>query len=290
MAKLLLILGALLLGAAWAMRRKLNTIPTAEKAQLPPNPDRANAMADAFHALTAPALAGTITDGVAGLTESRIGGPLAWPVGHDLPTDDKGTALAFLAQVDLATLPEPLDLPRTGLLQVLLAPNDHFGSDYPSVQGSGMRVVLHPAGTEFASHPGPQGPMPFARNHKTKDGHPITWRALASPPSSFDYQLSDFFLNVPPKDTEERNAVDAALDAVAIARGTYDILLQGNPDFSQSDPRENPQYAGLVNLIAFSSTGAAFMWGDCGEACFLIPPEDLAKGNLSRVIYYWDCC
>jgi uncharacterized protein YwqG len=294
MAKILLILGLVLLGAAWAMRRRLNAPelePEAEPAPLAAQKDdTATAMAEAFATMTLPALAGKITQGRAGLTESRIGGPLAWPVGQEPPRDDAGTPLALLAQVDLASLPQPLDLPRTGLLQVLIVANDQFGCAYPSRQGDGMRLVLHPQGTAFAAHPSPQSPMPFAQKHPTETGHPILWRALECPPSGLDYQVSDIFHDAPATNPTAAEAIAAAMDAATLARGSYDILLQGNPDFTQSDPREDAQFAGMVNLVAFSSTGGALMWGDSGEACFLIPPEDLKDANLSRVIYYWDCC
>jgi len=55
-------------------------------------------------------------------------------------------------------------------------------------------------------------------------------------------------------------------------------MLGGNPDFTQTDPRKDPQFGGMVNLVASSSLGGAFMWGDSGEACFL-PPRGFAESR-----------
>ena len=31
------------------------------------------------------------------------------------------------------------------------------------------------------------------------------------------------------------------------------------------------------------------MWGDVGEAVFMIRADDLAARDFSRVAFYWDC-
>jgi uncharacterized protein YwqG len=31
------------------------------------------------------------------------------------------------------------------------------------------------------------------------------------------------------------------------------------------------------------------MWGDSGIANFFIDPDDLRRGDFSRVAYHWDC-
>ena len=294
MFKIISLAALLLAGAIWVLRRR--PVVRAEARKPAPLPATKTAGAPelraALAALTVPGLRGSITDAAAGLTDSRIGGPLAWPKDETLPVDETGRPFVLLAQVNLATLPAPLDLPRAGLLQVLVTADDMFGCEFPSHQNAGMRVVLHAPDAHFVQSPGPLAgrvTSPLSLKDAKPEGHAITWSQLACPPSGADDRLIDLAYPETRGTKAEEAAIQAALDDAALARGRYDIMLRGNPDFTQSDPREDPAFKGMVNLIAFSSTGGAFMWGDMGEACFLIPPEDLPKADLSRVIYYWDC-
>lgn len=64
--------------------------------------------------------------------------------------------------------------------------------------------------------------------------------------------------------------------------------LGGYPNFTQSDPRRNPQE--WVLLFQLDSDPALnLMWGDVGTANFFIRPEDLQKRDFSKVAYHWDC-
>jgi hypothetical protein len=66
--------------------------------------------------------------------------------------------------------------------------------------------------------------------------------------------------------------------------------LGGHPRWSQGDIRlhyPNDQYEALVS---FSSEGGdIFVWGDGGDATFLIKHEDLMRLNFSNMLYSWDC-
>jgi uncharacterized protein YwqG len=298
MIKIITFAALLLAGIVWALRRRPKVIAEAKKPipatdQTPADSASTALLRTTFAALTELGLRGTMTKEAAGPTDSRIGGPLVWPKGETLPVDETGRAFVLLAQVDLGSLPARLDLPASGLLQVLITANEMFGCEFPSGQNAGMRVVIHPSDAEFAPCPGPiAGPdtSPIHIKDAKPEGNKITWDLIDCPPSGLDARLSDLIYPTPRASQAEEMATDAMIDAASVARGHYDIMLRGNPDFTQSDPREDPALAGMVNLIAFSSTGGAFMWGDCGEACFLIPAEDLPKADISRVIYYWDCC
>jgi uncharacterized protein YwqG len=267
-----------------------------------PKPKRAPTAADIAQAtapLVAPGLRGTITAQAAAATDSRIGGPLIWPKGQTPPQDKSGTPLILLAQVDLATLPHALDLPRAGLLQMLIAPFDSWGCEFPSTNGNGFVVILHPPGTKFAAPIAPpSGAGPFRRrgpSGKTyaAGGAGISWVLVNCPPAPADYRLARLATAGPRHNPAEEEEIDILYSDLSLQRGTYDIMLRGNPDFTQNDVREDARFAGMVNLLAFSSAGAAFMWGDAGEACVLVPPTALtgAKDNtLAQAIYYWDCC
>jgi uncharacterized protein YwqG len=305
MIKLVLLLGIVV--AVMLARRML--FPRLPKPQPPPpvlalpKSVRASTAADIAQR-TAPLIAlglrGTISPMPAALTDSRIGGPLIWPAGQTPPTDKSGAPLVLLAQIDLARLPAPLDLPRAGILQMLIAPFDGWGCAFPSAQGNGFVLALHPPGTDFAAPiPPAEGAGPFRRrgpSGKThaKDGAAITWVLVNCPPTPADYRLADLAHAGQRPSQAEEEEIDILYSDLSLQRGTYDIMLRGNPDFTQNDVREDPRFAGMINLMAFSSSGGAFMWGDAGEACVLIPPADLganlAAPDLSRAVYYWDCC
>jgi uncharacterized protein YwqG len=296
MIKLILLAVLLLVGVVWTLRRRGKTIAP------PPKPVPELTAGDSPHiasvratiaALTAPGLRGTLMPEAASLTDSRIGGPLVWPKGQTLPVDETGRAFILLAQVDMASLPAPLDLPRSGLLQILITADDMYGCEFPSAQNAGMRVVLHAKDAEFAPCPGPiayPDATPISVKNLMPEGQKIAWEQIDCPPSFADSRLADLIYPDQRLSPDDESAIEAVNIAATKTRGHYDIMLRGHPDFTQSDPREDPALAGMINLIAFSSTGGAFLWGDCGEACFLIPPGDLPRANLSRVLYYWDCC
>jgi uncharacterized protein YwqG len=294
----LIALGALLLvGIFWALRRRPKVIAAARKPLDPPAkqhkaPHFSTRLHDAITALTEPGLRGSMTPYAAGPTDSRIGGPLIWPKGETLPLDETGRAFILLAQVDLSTLPAPLDLPRSGLLQILITADEMFGCEFPSAQNAGMRVVLHPADASFAPCPNPvssTADTPITVKNLYPQGQKIAWEHINCPPSFADSRLSDLLYPPQGLSPADKTAVETLNIATMQARGPFDIMLRGTPDFVQSDPRQDPAYRGMVNLIAFSSSGGAYLWGDAGEACFLIPKQDIAKAEFSRVIYYWDC-
>ena len=263
MTKILAFAALLLAGLIWAMRRKPalpSNAKTDPKSVAPPRtPSATDAkgapeLRAAIAALTAPGLRGTVTQHAAGLTDSRIGGPLAWPEGETLPVDETGRPFVLLAQINLATLPSALDLPRAGLLQVLLTADDMFGCEFPSHQNAGMRVVLHQAEARFVPGPGPLAgrvTSPLCLQDAKPEGHAIIWSQLACPPSGFDERLIGLVYPEPRGTKADEAAIEAALDDAALARGRYHIMLRGNPDFTQSDPREDQAFRGMVNLISF---------------------------------------
>ncbi len=307
MTQFLLLIAALL---AWYLMVWRKPKDAAERPAPPANkskPERANAplstaaleKIDKLHrcaeSLYAPALRGKgNTSEPAPLYGSRLGGPLLWTKGEPRPTDVNGAPLILLAQVALSSLPKTLDLPAEGLLQFLVGTDDLMGADgFPTTNGKGCLIVLHPADTELETHRSPQesdnGYSPFNSREVERNGMAIAWEPVQSPPPPVDYRLARIINDAPKLTREEENDLYDTLDPLIAERGSHDILLRGNPDFMQTDIRSADRWPDHVNLAAFSSSGSVFMWGDAGEACFLIAPEALAKGNLKQVLYSWDC-
>lgn len=294
MTKLIALAALIIAGLAFTLRRRMTRAP--EPAKLPPpgpDPEIVTTLRQRITDLTAQGLRGRITTQPADLTASRIGGPMAWPKGQTPPLTATGKPYILLAQIDLGALP-PLDhFPNAGLLQIMIAPTDQYGCNFPSRQGDGFLITLHPPGTDYDEHSLPPNlttntPFTFADAHK--QGRKLHWDKMDCPPSGLDYRLIDLVHPLPPHSDDDSALIGEVFLDLLPRRGTFDIMLGGNPDFTQSDPRDDPQFDGMVNLVAFSSLGTAFMWGDSGEACCLIPPGDLAQADLSRVVYFWDCC
>lgn len=66
--------------------------------------------------------------------------------------------------------------------------------------------------------------------------------------------------------------------------------LLGYPDFDQTDPRSSRNHLDdHVLMMQIGSEADGVMWGDCGQAHFFIHPNDLAKGDFSKLVYSWDC-
>jgi uncharacterized protein YwqG len=228
------------------------------------------------------------------LNGSRLGGPLLWPVGQLPPKDDAGKRMILLAQIDLATLPQRLDLPDVGLLQFLIGTDDLMGADgFPSSNGTGCVIVIHPASIKLEEHAAPSEEdaeySPFQNREIERIGRAIDWTLINCPPPVGDYRIEQIMNNRPKMSDADDNMLYDFLDQLAGKRGIFDILLRGNPDFTQYDIRSAKQMPDYINLAGFSSSGGAFMWGDLGEACFLIAASDLAQGDVKDVRYSWDC-
>lgn len=225
---------------------------------------------------------------------TRLGGPLLWPKGQAVPQDGEGKRLILLAQINLSTLPQRLGLPDEGLLQFLIGTDDLMGADgFPTTNGKGCVIVLHPMTTIFEQHEDRTTEeaeySPFQNRSVERSGIAIQWESVDWPPSPVDYRIEKIMNDGRKLSPADEDMTYLFLDEILQERGSFDILLGGNPDFTQYDIRSEDQRAEHINLAAFSSTGGAFMWGDSGEACFLIEPSALANGDLREVLYSWDC-
>lgn len=63
----------------------------------------------------------------------------------------------------------------------------------------------------------------------------------------------------------------------------------GHPAFTQDDFREPGAYGDFDRTLLRLTSDANLLWGDCGEAVFLIRRDDLLQRDFSSAIFYWDC-
>ncbi|MFM7378718.1 MAG: DUF1963 domain-containing protein [Erythrobacter sp.] len=63
----------------------------------------------------------------------------------------------------------------------------------------------------------------------------------------------------------------------------------GYPVFVQTDFRQAGHYDDYDTCLLRLTSDKHLQWGDVGEANLLIRAQDLAAGDFSRVIFWWDC-
>lgn len=63
----------------------------------------------------------------------------------------------------------------------------------------------------------------------------------------------------------------------------------GHPVFTQSDFREPGRFDDYGRTLLRLTSDRNIIWGDCGEAAFMIRRRDLLMRDFSTVIFHWDC-
>lgn len=218
---------------------------------------------------------------------SQIGGLAWWPASRAYPAKANGRPLYLLAQINFAEMP-PLDpFPRTGLLQLFISDEDDFGMGTSSADGSsGFCCVYHPDLTgdvlsDFTFLTAQRVTDYFALV-KPLQARALTLRADRMPPDTFDYRFAQL---LPDLDADE-----AACEAYIDSQRATPLRMGGYSSFTQSDPREDPDWKDGTFLLFMAGTTDGLMWGDAGIANFFIDEDDLRRRDFSRVSFYWDCC
>jgi len=230
---------------------------------------------------------------------SKVGGRPYWTGDAAYPRDARGQPLALLAQVDLGAMPPLPGYPDHGLLQFFIGGDDFYGANFGdhradlaalSVQRN-FRVVYWPR------------PEPAARQAAVPLPAADTLPFDPAKPRAMRFNVSTETIGS--SDVHFEQALGRSLDDVAAAyagrlglpqdtvdEALYDALnrsghkLGGYPEFTQEDPRA-PQDRQVLLLQLDSDD--EMMWGDSGIANFFIDPDDLRRGDFSRVAYHWDC-
>lgn len=272
--------------------------PPPAKAKKPPLPaDKLAEFTTWFEAQTKPAIA---LEPDASLpiaaTGSRLGGPAWLAEGENWPVDHTGVPLEFLAQLDMADCTALEGYPASGVIQFFIGRDDLFGMEMDDLKG-GKRLVrmVDPSGPGALHAPPPLEPQdeapfsdysPFYRAGDRANGMGLRPEAFTDriDPSihEADQRISAFW-----PDYDLDALYDYLEDERLIRRGGHHT--GGFPAYTQADVRGQPTYEGFDHVLLRVSSDDSIMWGDVGEAVFLIRSEDLARGDLSNVVYSWDC-
>jgi uncharacterized protein YwqG len=217
-----------------------------------------------------------------------LGGPVWFADGETWPSDEAGLPLECVAQLDFGALPPLPGFPAQGVARVFVGRDDVFGANFDKPDRSAAMVLWHdgprnggrlePA-LALTSDDG----SPFMDERHREAGMPLAAERIDDLPDAYDWRVRAELAK-----HNDSDALEDRLYELAEARPAGH-RIGGYPSFTQYDFREPGKNDNFdVTLLALTSDDT-IMWGDVGEAMFLIRSEDLARRDFSRVAFYWDC-
>ncbi len=283
--------------AQTAQAEPANSTPS-PKPQLEPIPDDiANGFLDWYRAQRRPAIAlkPDINLPIEPKT-SRLFGPAFLLKGEEWPQAKNGKTLDFLAQMDLADCAALKGYPASGIIQFFIGRDDLFGADFEDLLRGDYLVRHVPADADGNMREAPHkddydqsGIDDFspAYNLETRlRGISLVPEMIEDMIDLSHFEASKRFFGIPAK--YDLNPLYNILDKLQAQR-SQGHHTGGYPAFVQTDIREYGRYLEYDHVLLRLTSDEHLMWGDVGECVFMIPSEDVAKGDFSRVIYTWDC-
>jgi uncharacterized protein YwqG len=220
--------------------------------------------------------------------QSKIGGKPYLPKGLEYPTNSRGEALFFLAQLNFEDMPPLENFPQKGLLQFYIDHENPFGQDYHDpFNQAGFRLLFFENISEenaqmIEDFPLPTDDLPIAAGVS----YPITFEKQEEivPLSDFHFEKllgEDFFKAFGGHQWD-------IMDSYAKLHNSGGHKVGGYAFFTQQDPRYR---LGDLELLFQLDTDPAIQcrWGDMGVGHFFIKKEDLLNLDFSKAMFYWDC-
>ena len=222
---------------------------------------------------------------------SRLGGQPFWPEGQDYPQSRKGRPKVFLAQINFSEMPALEYFPQQGLMQVYVDDDSLLGCRFPSRANEGFSIHYWPqdslsAAPRRVGYPAPKF-SPFAVE-LGPEGQGI---ALSFEIGSMRPSFADWRIDAPDSDNLGKNSerlVDYFIDSLEEDRA-HVCFVGGHAQFIQYDIRSDQKFADYDTVLLQLGSDELMMWGDMGEATFLIRSSDLARQDFSDCLYHSDC-
>ncbi len=220
---------------------------------------------------------------------SRLGGGAWLPAGQDWPVGRNGRAMIFVAQVNFADVPPLPDYPDHGLLLFFISDDDVWGINFDDLEKSDARVIHVPdpgAPGRILRRPGPPAETsPFHDEDVKTHGRAVHFLASTMKPGRDDWRIEEPWPGWRARGGEARfgELLETPVDP---EEGIY---VGGHPCFTQTDPRGRGGGQDFDRVLLQVGSDDAFMWGDVGEASFLIRRADLLARNFSSILFTWDC-
>lgn len=227
---------------------------------------------------------------------TRLFGPAYLEKGEEWPCGNDGRTLDFLAQLNLEDCAALEGYPQEGIVQFFVGRDDLFGANFDDLLNGQFHVRCIPADMD--------GEM---RNPPHSDEFDTSGIDDFSPSCNHEARLRGIRLAAAPVEDRIDLSVMQAEERFFALSDDYDLdplydridaadqnrparhHTGGFPAFVQSDIRKDPRYADFDRVILRLTSDDFLMWGDVGEAVFMMRSSDLAAGNFSQVAYSWDC-
>ncbi|MEG0328390.1 MAG: DUF1963 domain-containing protein [Erysipelothrix sp.] len=240
-----------------------------------------------------------LLDKTSTIFESKLGGLPYLSKDNDVPTNNTGKPLCFLAQINLEELPKvSVNFPQSGMIQFWIESNELFGLDIDKSKKSYcvkyIEKIDETIKTEYVQKKYVSDiyrrEFPFEgefgmRFRKERQSFPLY---LYGNESSFLRKWNEMYPESQILEVSELGDLyDDALD-LSLSIGHK---ISGFPFFTLYDPREGTDEYDVLLLQIDSDfiAGRSIAWGDAGVANFFISKENLENRNFSDILYNWDC-
>lgn len=234
--------------------------------------------------------------GPIGATGSRLGGPAWLAEGEAWPIDAQGVPLEFLAQLDLADCRSLPGFPHDGIVQFFIGRDDVYGADFDHPRRGNFLVRLCRPNAAGALHAPPalaEVNGVFGSNFSPFSGNGVRVRGIALAPEAVEDSIDGSIIEADTRIHELYRQFDiGSLEDILEAPQNERPIRHhagGYPAFTQSDIRHQADNADLDQVLLRVTSDDNVMWGDAGEAVFMIRQADLAAGNFGETVYSWDC-
>lgn len=249
------------------------------------------------------------------ITQSNFGGDFYLPKTAQIPTNNKGEQLMFLAQINCEELPENNIYPKTGIMQFWIFGNGDYGIANSRILTSDnkKRVLYYPT---IEEHYSKEELQTIYKPQCDEDGN------LYSPiekgnPFGLEFCIEKQGFNVSDSNfegvfIEKWNEVFPNFEIEDISNleefeedfgfNIFDIFedekvqhqIGGYAYFTQNDPREDyEKYQEYTELLLQINSDwnrkYCIMWGDAGVGNFFATKEQLKNLNFANALYNWDC-
>jgi uncharacterized protein YwqG len=242
--------------------------------------------------------------------DSKLRGVPYYPKDKPWPRDVRGRPLVMLVQLNFSEMPHLAGYPTEGILQIYISTgynntqlwgmrndNKHKTDQATRTDQSYFRVLYFRQVSRNADDLITATPAVKFRDEYSfpaMDEARLTFALGSSYVRPEDYRFrrffgvdgSEFFNRLEPDKTDIEEAYEKFMGG-----RDYVARIGGYSRVEQIDPRlefPDEDWILLFSLDSQGHGGYPVSWGDGGVGNFYIRPEDLARRDFSKVMYYWD--